>query len=937
MTKDLTLSDLRQSLRNHASRIAEDPQTNSVLSVAQELFFQLENNALSLDNLTKLTTELHGDMAVQRALRFRERHGGDDLSANWDAMTAQLEAAASKGFDAFKALVEKPVGGIVFTGHPTYSQSRDLRTTIANYATAPNSKNENALRQAISNENKEWCENLTLKIEHEDAQTALANTRVTLKAYADCVYRIAQKFFPENWRDLKPSLPTIACWVGYDLDGRTDIDWSDSIALRLEEKAAYLAELAGALKGVIKAHKVEPLVQLRDHIHVSAATSNDAAELFRADLSDPDALSKAANFLTHSSESCISDVAEITSALAEAANTASDEAAADILALKAVVETVQLGGARIHLRINAAQLRTVIARDLGLVADAKDIGRRALSELAEKAANPDKRSVNFADLETEQSTARRQFMLCAQMLKHIDKGSVIRFLIAESENPAIVMAALYLAAQYGVDDMVDISPLFETPDALETAGRFMERLLEEPVYETYVRTRGYVSVQLGFSDAGRFIGQVPAAMAVERLHNLIGRAIAPIAEDVGLLIFNTHGESMGRGGYPGDLKARFDHLLTPWAKARAAQRNIHIHHEVSFQGGDGFLHFGTPDLSRSTFAAFVDHAVSPADEETLKDPFYLRTDLVWDFYRSLRAWHERLFNHPQYASLFSTFSTGLVVRAGSRQTRRTANGGPRTLRAISHNAILQQLATPCNTAGGIGSSLRRETDNLADLINTSPRMRSLIALAVRARAGSSAPVLRAYAAAYNPSLWVSFSRVSERPKLLTYKKIYRQLNRTETFSEIMNVANKLSIDLGDFDELLARVEGAPTQGERHESRLDLHVLHAIRVAIMMRAFSLANELPELSSRHDIGTAGVVECVTSLRLDEAVDALCAGFPKSNNISELYASLEEAGHGGSAASETGYDDLHTTIIEPIAQIRQLLHTLSLAVSQNYDAMG
>jgi len=171
-----------------------------------------------------------------------------------------------------------------------------------------------------------------------------------------------------------------------------------------------------------------------------------------------------------------------------------------LLVLRSEVNALQLGTARIHLRLNAAQIGTVISRDLGLETENRDPGRGALRKLSELAENSDELPVNFADLFLEQSTARRQFMMCAQFLKHVDADSSIRFLIAESENPATVMGALYLARQYGVADKLDISPLFETPEALETGGRFVEQLLNEPVYLAYLKRRGYLAIQLGFSD-----------------------------------------------------------------------------------------------------------------------------------------------------------------------------------------------------------------------------------------------------------------------------------------------------------------------------------------------------------------------------------------------------------------------------------------------------
>ena len=435
----------------------------------------------------------------------------------------------------------------------------------------------------------------------------------------------------------------------------------------------------------------------------------------------------------------------ILAAIDEALSAASDEIAQALLVLRAEVTALQLGTARIHLRLNAAQVRTVISRDLGLETEDSRLGRIALKRLTDLAKTVEQQPVGLADIYLEQSTARRQFMMCALMLNTIDAGSPIRFLIAESENPATVMGALYLARQYGVDSSLDISPLFETPEALGTGGRFIERLLEEEEFLKYLRSRGHLSIQLGFSDAGRFIGQVAANMAIERIHNLISRALANKDNSLGLLIFNTHGESMGRGAWPGTFTDRFNHALSPWTRANAKRRGVHLIHEVSFQGGDGFLHFATPGIASATYAAFSAHLLSEPDLD-VKDPFYTRTDYVWDFYRTLRNWQEELYNDADYARLLSDFATNFLVKAGSRQRRRSSGpGGPRSLRAISHNATLQQLGVPVNTAAGIGTAAGRESDRLIDLTNASPRMRGLILLALRARVLTSVPALRAYA------------------------------------------------------------------------------------------------------------------------------------------------------------------------------------------------
>ena len=930
------LAGLRDALRRRAERIHEDPQTNSVFSTAQDLFLALETGGLVAADLADMVGEAHGELAVARAGRLRTRHGGETLDAAWDALAARLEALAAEGWESYRAAMETPRGGVVFTGHPTYALSRELRAALAAHATSPDEATLSELRAAACADGRTWNAALTLEVEHQDAQAAIANAQAVLEAYAGLVYDVARNAFPDRWTELRPELPTLASWVGYDLDGRTDIDWSDSIALRLREKSAQLARYSDSLDRISDEHVDPASGRLADWLRRAGTKAAASADMFGADFSDPDALASAANALTEPDHEDVRATSVLLAAIDRLLHDAGDgpERQRDLLILRAVASTLQLGTARIHLRVNAAQIRSVIDRDLGLDAAGGGLGRRVLSELSAMAAGPSLRAVNFADLELEQSTARRLFMVCAQILKHVDADAVIRFLIAESENPAIVIAALYLAREYGVADRVDISPLFETPDALETGGRFIERLLAEPPYVDYVRGRGYLCIQLGFSDAGRFIGQIPAAMAVERLHNLIGRAVAPLAPEVGLLIFNTHGESMGRGGYPGPLARRFDHLLTPWARLRAQQSGLRLRHEVSFQGGDGFLHFATPALSRATLASFVLHGLTPPDPEAARDPFYLRTDLVWDFYRSLRAWHERLFDHRPYARLFTAFPTALVVKAGSRQVRRTSAGGPRTLRAISHNATLQQLAAPCNTASGIGSTLPREREAMIDLVAASPRMRSLFELAWQARELFSTPVLRAYGSAVSPDVWVSLAAHAAPERHSVYERIFRLFEDGAAAIDIGNIASRTSIDLNAFDQILARIDGASRPEDRREARLGLHALHAIRIALMMRALALVHALPPLSPRHATGTGEIIAMVAEGRLAEAIAALRQGYPRSADLPALDGRLGEPGH---LAQGAGYDRLHATLIDPIEEIQAILHQITLAISHAYDAFG
>ena len=52
----------------------------------------------------------------------------------------------------------------------------------------------------------------------------------------EMIFAQASKSFPKQWTQLTPQLVTVASWVGYDLDGRRDIQWSDTIRIKLERK-----------------------------------------------------------------------------------------------------------------------------------------------------------------------------------------------------------------------------------------------------------------------------------------------------------------------------------------------------------------------------------------------------------------------------------------------------------------------------------------------------------------------------------------------------------------------------------------------------------------------------------------------------------------------------------------------------------------------------
>ena len=290
-----TLDSAKTALREHAKRIEVDPRTNSVFAYAQDLFRALETDQLTLADLQQTSEAVYGDLILARAERFRKQH---DAASD---VTARLQTLAEKGWDAFKTLVETPLGGVVFTAHPTFALSPTIRKSFAKHVSENSAASAQALRAAVSEDGRAWSKSISLLGEHDEAQDTILHAQSALSAYACSVLDVAKQAFPDKWRTLQLNLPTLASWVGYDLDGRTDIHWSQSFALRLQEKAVQLSRyvtdietLADRAGGDTKAR----LSVLSEQLAAAASLTEAEAEIFAEDLTVPDNLVRAANQLT---------------------------------------------------------------------------------------------------------------------------------------------------------------------------------------------------------------------------------------------------------------------------------------------------------------------------------------------------------------------------------------------------------------------------------------------------------------------------------------------------------------------------------------------------------------------------------------------------------------------------------------------------------------
>jgi phosphoenolpyruvate carboxylase len=923
-----TVAELAERLQALHARTAETPLFNPVFQLSLDISRLIESGELTLGDCEALIAELECDALKSRAERLRRLVAPTSPAANGAALESTF---GQEDFESFRARWERPLLHAVFTAHPTFLLTPPQAAAVARAAGSEDAVDSSVC--AVPGERPP----ITLAREHEQAMWAIAHAQDARDTIVTALLDHAQRQWPQAWTQLQPLPFRFATWVGYDMDGRTDIGWAQSVGFRLAEKAERLARYVAALEAIDAAH---PLVgELRAAQEYAAERARD----FAADLSDPAALSKAANRLTADDPRKLLSLGRFVDALEEEACGTQARRAVDLKTLAAAMRADGLGMGGIHFRVNAKQLHNAIRRRLDPEGDL-DLGSKgAVVHLRKAIAEVRPLRSNFAALAVESSTAIRQFLAMAQILHHIDADAPIRMLVAECEQPATVLSALYFAKLFGIADKVDVSPLFETESALEHGGRFLDALLEEEEYRAYARARGRVSVQTGFSDAGRFVGQIPASLAIERLQGRLAQAMeANGLGDVAALVFNTHGESMGRGAHPDSFDERLAWPLSPWARRRFARAGIRLEPEVTFQGGDGYLFFATPELALATLSRIAELRPAETDTDTPPDPFYRRTDLSLDFYRAIRDYQHAMLESGTYARAVNAFGLGLLNPTGSRVSRRQSNLSAdremslRQIRAIPHNAILQQLGYPVNVIAGVGSAADGNFEEVASLLAESERGRQLIGLVQAANALASVKTVAAFGELFNSAYWASRPyRGTESHLSAPCEALAEYLIKDDRVGVFRRLASRLRVDALKLHRLLALLPDEAPRANREPVRRAIGVCQALRLALFQHMFIRAVSIPAFSRANDVSRDDVLEMIFTLRIDDALAQLRRAYPTSYPKLGDFSLSEPTDY--PEGGDEGYGAIRRDFIDPIERAQALSLRIGTAIANHFGAHG
>ena len=991
--RDTDIAALHRDLAAELDRIRRDaegdPFTNPIQQLVLHISKRISSGRLSYSAVESLIQRLTFSAYVARAERLRAYLGDCEVASNAERIRALIRQLADRSnavwggagakkmepglvsFENFKSRIELELFGVVFTGHPTFGLSGTLMRHLAELAAGcgadgnpmPEDVRAAIFTTALTSEHRPDAD-LGLDREHALSLEAITNMQAAMRRVYELIYEVADELYPGRAKELTPKLVTTASWVGYDIDGRSDILWTDTLDKRLHVQEMQLRHYRDMVRKILARCRevgnenkiLKSLETMENRLELSIGELREEIEVFSSpevrDASGTERIRRIAISMHKGMARRLISTEPLIEILTEAIGKSADaEVVRGLFILRAELANYGLGMAHTHVRINASQLHNAIRKSIGMETSPDDPGYRKtyLKAVDELLGNVKPETINFGSILAERASAKRVFMIVAQVLKYVDATTPVRFLIAESETPFTVLTALYFAKLFGVEDKVDISPLFETAKAMERSGRIIEELLENPHYRAYVEKRGRLCIQTGFSDSGRYLGQTAAAVAIENLRLRVGEVMAKHKlAGVQLLIFDTHGESIGRGGHPASLPDRLRYVSAPACHDLFIRHGIPFKEEVSFQGGDGYLCFMNPVSAFAAVTRIIENVLE-TPKAAAGDPFYGAPDYVGEFFNTIKQFNMRVMNDPNYAALLSAWGTNMMYATGSRSLVRQGDAEPRAgqghpsqIRAIPHNAILQQLGMLAIALGGVGEAIRKDEQQFRTLYEESERFRRLMGMVEYAFSFSDVDVLMAYVDTFDPGLWLlRAARTQKRSRGEDMRRVSEYLEELGLHEKLVKIFRVIQTDYLDIRGWrLTKDDTGGIPGSRgrvldKESRDNLLLLHALRIALIQEIFVLSTRVPEFSMQTGTTRERIIDAVLGLRVLPAVEALERIFPRVGGV----RLSEDFGEAATYRSDEtlGYDQEHDQIFVPLARLYETMRRVSSGISHIIGALG
>jgi phosphoenolpyruvate carboxylase len=293
--------------------------------------------------------------------------------------------------------------------------------------------------------------------------------------------------------------------------------------------------------------------------------------------------------------------------------------------------------------------------------------------------------------------------------------------ISMCKSASDVLSVLLLARWSGCDHALQIVPLLETIEDLQSAPSIFENLFTLPAYREHLATCDNVQmVMIGYSDSNKDGGYVMANWALYQGQENITQVAQK--HKITLTIFHGRGGTIARGGGPANRAIRAQPV-----------GSINGRFRLTEQGETIASRYSNPELAHRHLEQIV-HAVllasSPAKKQ-VEIPIAWRTSMDAMSVTAQTVYRQLVYGTPGFVDFWQA-ATPLDeikrLRFGSRPAARTQSSEVTKIRAIPW--VFSWMQSRFNLPGwfGLGSALvsAKDITLLRDMYNRWPFFKSML-------------------------------------------------------------------------------------------------------------------------------------------------------------------------------------------------------------------
>ncbi len=707
--------------------LALGPEEREILVKAFSNYFQLINIAEDIQRARVLRQRARGSIvreSLADAVRSLQRAGlqAEDLAAIFDQLRVRL----------------------VLTAHPSEAKRKEMLVKLRAISEMMDHHDREdfppreravfleALREQIEALWQTPTNRSTRKTVMDEVDFGLwyltsVIMDVVLDVYEDLIRSLDEEFPEADW-SRPQGLLRFASWIGADRDGNpnvtADVTLQTLATLRRAALEVWLREVARLQEQLTQAVRADHDLQ---DLQQALARQPDAALLaerwpgqpwrqllqgvrrrLQATLDDlPEGY--------RDSRELIAELERIRHSLL--ANDSRHVANGSLLRLIRKVRLFGLHLVPLELREDAGLQRAALAelfRHYGIEEDYEGLDEAAKQALlTREIANP--RPFFPVDVSPFSEDTQRvigAWRMVAQAHARYGTIAIDTFIGSMSQAPSDMLAMLLLASEVGVDEDLELVPLFETIDDLRDGPAIMRALFANEAWQRYLQARGrrrglHQQVMVGYSDSSKDGGYLASNWHLYRAQQEL--TVTCAEHGIALQLFHGRGGSISRGGGPTNLAIL---ALPPGSLTYGTK--------ITEQGEVIAYRYGNRDIGRRHL-----HQVMHAMMLALGAPQETRVEQVWmNAMGELaelgqQAWRDFVYGSEDFLTFWQQATPiGELARLpiSSRPAKRSAGGGFASIRAIPWTFSWMQSRAIVPSWFGVGHALEtwceREADGL---------------------------------------------------------------------------------------------------------------------------------------------------------------------------------------------------------------------------------